>query len=106
MVVDLRSLSIWSLSLLSPGFALAADQEVPDSVGAEPNVVVNPDLVTACGLDFVLVADESGSIDLASAIGDVRQAATEFVSSLADTSSSIAVVEFSSKAGIAFGASG
>ena len=62
-------------------------------------VTPNPDLVRACGLNVILVLDESGSIQSTSgAETAVRNAATSFVSALADTGSEMAIIEFGTEA--------
>ena len=58
----------------------------------------NPDLTKACGLDVLVILDESGSIESSNATDDVRRAFTAFVDSLNNTGSSMAVVEFSTVA--------
>ena len=78
-------------------------QPVVQSQSAGP--AANPDLVTRCGLDVVLVLDESGSIR-GSAGGpdsteEVRLAAELFLSGLSETGSSVAVVDFADRANIA-----
>lgn len=65
-------------------------------------VQANPDLAPGCGIDVVLVLDESGSIvgtGLGSDISqDVRDGATAFVQALANTGSHLKVIEFNSDA--------
>ncbi|MBN1873625.1 MAG: VWA domain-containing protein, partial [Anaerolineae bacterium] len=56
----------------------------------------NPDLEAACGLDVILVLDESLSIG--GAVSDVRSGALALLNALADTGSQVAVVEFSTSA--------
>ena len=58
----------------------------------------NPDLTKACGLDVLVILDESGSIATSNATDDVRRAFTAFVDSLNNTGSSMAVIEFSTVA--------
>lgn len=70
----------------------------PPAQGApfEPDVPVqNPDLDAACGLDVLMILDESGSIGSSGATGAVIEAFDSFVSSLANTGSRVAVIEFS-----------
>jgi len=62
------------------------------------SAVDNPPLAAACGLDVTLVLDESGSIQSAGATQQVRDAATAFLSALADTGSSVVLMEFSTTA--------
>jgi hypothetical protein len=65
----------------------------------------NPDLVTRCGLNVVLVLDESGSIRGSTGGPDstkeVRAAAEAFLTGLSETGSRVAVVDFADRAGIA-----
>ena len=58
----------------------------------------NPDLQPRCGLNLILVLDESNSIRTSNAIGAVRDAARAFLAPLADTGSQVEVQEFSSRA--------
>lgn len=58
----------------------------------------NPDLTKACGLDVLVVLDESGSIATSNATNDVRNAFEAFVDSLNNTGSSMSVIEFSTVA--------
>lgn len=60
--------------------------------------IPNPTLQEACGLDVMLVLDESGSIRDADAIGQVQDATFGFLEALADTGSQVALVEFNSTA--------
>lgn len=62
----------------------------------------NPDLPAACGLDFILILDASGSID-ADEQDDVIAASDAFLSALVNTGSQVAVVEFASEAITRFG---
>ena len=66
--------------------------------GEPTNPAPNPDLTKACGLDVLVILDESGSIASSNATDDVRRAFTAFVDSLNNTGSSMAVVEFSTVA--------
>src|SRR5262245_16425730 len=52
-----------------------------------PAPVANPDLAPSCGLNVVLVLDESGSIAQNNAIGEVRDAANTFLAGLNNTGS-------------------
>ncbi len=63
----------------------------------KPTLVKNPDLQASCGLDVILVLDESGSIS-GSSIDAVRNAAQAFVSGLLNTGSRLAIVEFNAVA--------
>ena len=71
------------------GSVPAIAQDPPDN---------NPDLEAACGLDVILVLDESGSIANSGATGDVRDAARSFLGALRDTGSNVAIVEFATTA--------
>ncbi|MDG2273182.1 MAG: hypothetical protein P8L39_12830, partial [Halioglobus sp.] len=73
-----------ALFFCSPGYALTRQTETP---------IDNPDLVQACGLNVLMVLDESGSIG--NNADDVQDAFTAFVDALKNTSSSMAVAEFS-----------
>ncbi len=55
-------------------------------------------MAAACGLNVILVLDESGSIASAGATGNVRTAANAFLDGLLDTGSKVAIVEFNSTA--------
>jgi uncharacterized repeat protein (TIGR01451 family) len=75
---------------------------MPAIAGADHNESTapadNPDLTKACGLDVLMILDESGSIDSSHATQDVRNAFSAFVSSLNNTGSSMSVIEFSTVA--------
>ena len=58
---------------------------------------VNPDLEAGCGLDIVMVLDESGSISSTEA-QQVRDAAFAVIDSMMGTGSRLAIVEFSTTA--------
>ena len=58
----------------------------------------NPDLEKSCGLDVLMILDSSGSIGSSGATGNVRDAFKAFTGALKNTSSAMAVVEFSSTA--------
>ncbi len=58
----------------------------------------NPDLTKACGLDVLMIIDESGSISNSGATNDVRNAFRAFVASLKNTGSKMSVAEFSTVA--------
>ena len=62
----------------------------------------NKDLPEVCGLDMMLILDESGSIGTGSNRTAVRNAAKAFVGSLSGTGSKVAVLEFNSRARQAF----
>jgi uncharacterized repeat protein (TIGR01451 family) len=60
----------------------------------------NPVLLQRCGLDVILVLDESASISSFGAVETVRSAATSFVNALFGTGSRVATVAFSRAARI------
>ncbi|MEI2702806.1 MAG: hypothetical protein V9E83_10445 [Baekduia sp.] len=67
-------------------------------VGASA-AVANPNLNARCGLNVMVVLDESGSIaDTSGATTAVRNGAMAFVRSLKDTGSKVAMVEFNTEA--------
>ncbi len=80
---------VLSLLPLSPAGAAPGESSVPAD---------NPDLQKACGLDVLMVIDESGSIAQSNATDDVRNAFRAFVASLKNTGSRMSVVEFSTVA--------
>ena len=87
------------ISIIPAGTAYA--QGFPP--GEKPPVGDNPDLAPACGINVILVLDESGSIqNTGGAEAAVRNAATAFVNALADTGSAVAIVEFGSEAKMVF----
>jgi von Willebrand factor type A domain len=57
-------------------------------------ITTNPTLAQSCGIDVVLVLDETGSIASAGATQNVRNAAIAFANGIADTGSKLALVEF------------
>ena len=80
-------------------FVVALLPSVAGAAPGEPTTPApNPDLTKACGLDVLVILDESGSIESSNATDDVRRAFTAFVDSLNNTGSSMAVVEFSTVA--------
>lgn len=80
------------LVLLITASSVFAQDPAPTT---KPASAVNPDLAAACGIDLILVLDESGSITSTNA-NLVRSAALAFANALANTGSRMAVVEFSS----------
>jgi uncharacterized repeat protein (TIGR01451 family) len=74
----------------------------PDPVAAAPGEddtpADNPDLEAACGLDILVILDESGSIATANATDDVQRAFKAFTRALQNTGSRMAVAEFSTVA--------
>lgn len=61
----------------------------------------NPDLTPACGLDVILILDESASIG--NDAEAVRQGARALLESIADTGSRVALIEFNSVARLPLG---
>ena len=59
-----------------------------------PAPPANPDLAGACGLDFTLVLDRSGSIAQARATEAVKRGAKAFLGALVDTGSTVSLVSF------------
>jgi uncharacterized repeat protein (TIGR01451 family) len=59
----------------------------------------NPDLTERCGIDLMLVLDESGSIASSGATGAVRDATKAFLGALSGTGSSVSIIDFSTNAG-------
>ena len=59
----------------------------------------NHDLVERCGINVMLVLDESGSIASSNATGAVRTATKSFLVALSGTGSQVSIVDFSSTAG-------
>jgi LPXTG-motif cell wall-anchored protein/uncharacterized repeat protein (TIGR01451 family) len=66
--------------------------------GESQEPIPNPDLVAACGIDILVILDESGSIANAGATEDVKTAFRAFTAALNNTGSRMAVAEFSSVA--------
>ncbi len=62
----------------------------------------NPDLPAACGLDFTLILDASGSIGTTDQQA-VRDASSAFLNAMVNTGSKVAVVEFASSAVTRYG---
>ncbi len=58
----------------------------------------NPNLTPVCGIDVMLVLDESGSIASTGATDTVRDAARGFLDALSGTGSSVSIVNFSTSA--------
>ncbi len=58
----------------------------------------NPNLAPVCGIDVMLVLDESGSIATTGATETVREAARGFLDALAGTGSAVSIVDFSTSA--------
>lgn len=91
-------------ALLSVGLVVAVlSYSLPARAAPfEPPIPVdNPDLDASCGLDVLVILDESGSIASSGATDDVREAFEAFVGALNNTGSRVAVVEFSKQARLA-----
>ena len=58
----------------------------------------NPDLPPRCGIDVMLVLDESGSIASSGATESVRDASRAFLTALSGTGASVSIVDFSTTA--------
>ena len=58
----------------------------------------NPNLPARCGINVMLVLDESGSIAQSGATDKVRAAANAFLSALSGTGSKVSIVDFSTSA--------
>ncbi|MCP4538863.1 MAG: VWA domain-containing protein, partial [Chloroflexi bacterium] len=75
--------------------------------GTAPPPDNNPDLEAGCGLDVILVLDESGSIVGAGSAGDisqdVRDGAKALIDALADTGAHVTIVEFNAHARTSIG---
>jgi hypothetical protein len=84
--------------LLVSGFVASLVPLAAPALGAphEPDdPIQNPDLDAVCGLDVLMILDESGSIENSDATDNVIDAYTTFVSALNNTGSRVGVVEFS-----------
>ena len=86
------SLILAMVSYAAPASAAPQEPQVPAR---------NPDLDAACGLDVLMILDESGSIQSSGATDEVIDAYTTFVSALANTGSRVAVIDFSKQAQLA-----
>src|SRR5262245_14269323 len=58
----------------------------------------NPDLPPRCGIDVMLVLDESGSIASSGQTENVRNATRAFLTALAGTGAAVSIVDFSTSA--------
>ncbi|MGH9041121.1 MAG: DUF5979 domain-containing protein [Acidimicrobiia bacterium] len=89
------------LRRVAPAIALVLIGSVlagfPSAGATDPDPPTNPVLEASCGLDFVLVLDESNSIEEADEV-IVEQAATAFLTALKDTGSTVSVVQFATTA--------
>ena len=59
----------------------------------------NPTLAPRCGIDVMLVLDESGSIQSSGATETVRNAARAFLDALSGTGAAVSIIDFSTTAG-------
>ena len=59
----------------------------------------NPNLAERCGINLMLVLDESGSIASSGATGAVRTATKAFLGALSGTGSQVSIIDFSTTAG-------
>ena len=84
--------------IASFGIVVLLVSVVSAAPGEPTTPAVNPDLNKACGLDVLMILDESGSIASSNATDDVQRAFSAFVESLNNTGSSMSVVEFSTVA--------
>ncbi|MEZ4683847.1 MAG: VWA domain-containing protein [Caldilineaceae bacterium] len=82
--------------------ALLYSMGSPHLAHAQVAAATNPDLLGGCGLDMILVLDESGSLD--DDVATVRNSVAGLLEALADTSSRVAVVEFNETARTPLGA--
>ena len=99
------------LAIFAVTAVVASAGEQPPPPAAQPGLqsvagaAGNPDLVTKCGLNVVLVLDESGSIRGSAGGPDstekVRVAAEAFLTGLSETGSRVAIIDFADRANIA-----
>ena len=83
------------------GLFLTTMSGLPADATNQPPVVpttANPDLTKACGVDFALILDRSGSIKNAGAEDLVRNAARAFLGGLENTGSTASLVSFAGTA--------
>lgn len=89
-----RALAVGVTAGLVASLVAAAPAAQAASVPTTPN----PDLAVSCGLDVVLVLDESASIANSSAEGQVKAAANTFLKTFEDTNSRVGIVKFATRA--------
>ncbi len=78
------------------------DQFVIDDVALTVgDIQANPDLAPSCGIDVMLVLDESGSINNAGATAQVESAVNAFAAGLNNTTSRLRLAEFSTNGRLA-----
>jgi uncharacterized repeat protein (TIGR01451 family) len=96
---SLRSGVLGAVATVLAGLVLVA-APTPQPVSAAPGddeiPARNPDLVAQCGLDILVILDESGSVE--DFTGDVKTAFKAFTTALQNTGSRMAVAEFSTVA--------
>jgi uncharacterized repeat protein (TIGR01451 family) len=78
----------------SPAGTAATLVNALNVTGPDPN----PDLVERCGINLMLVLDESGSIKDSGATGAVRSATKAFLGALSGTGSKVSIIDFSTSA--------
>ena len=93
-----RTKRLATMLIASFGIVVVLVSVVSAAPGEPTTPAANPDLNKACGLDVLMILDESGSIASSNATDDVQRAFTAFVESLNNTGSSMSVVEFSTVA--------
>jgi hypothetical protein len=96
MLVVLGFLVAASVVVLPGAGAIELPRPVEDPI-ANPefvNPADNPDLERSCGLNILVILDESSSIEISDATDDVRTAFKAFTGALKNTSSSMAVADF------------
>ena len=93
--ISVAAMAVLLLGAAAPPPPTPAPRPVADAVRpATPN----PPIDDSCGVDVTLVLDASGSIRSAGAVDSVRNAATAFLTALADTNSTARVIDFGSNA--------
>jgi LPXTG-motif cell wall-anchored protein/uncharacterized repeat protein (TIGR01451 family) len=90
----------WAKMIFAAGLGVVAGiAPTPFTSGTAMGAVNdNPDLAASCGIDVVLVLDESGSIESADAVDDVEAAVRALLDGLAGTGSRVRIAEFSTNA--------
>ena len=96
-----------AVALLTVGAALVAGGSITRlavaAPGEDPVPSPTPNLAAACGIDILVILDESGSIAAAGATEDVQAAFRAFTAALKNTGSRMAVSEFSTVARLPLG---
>jgi uncharacterized repeat protein (TIGR01451 family) len=83
-----------AVALLALATATAPSPPAAAAPGESTTPLPNPDLAASCGIDILVILDESASIETAGATEDVRSAFRTLTSSLNNTGSRLAVVDF------------